>query len=223
MVVSASEGYRIWSPQYDATPNPLLALEMRVLEDRLGSVGGMRFLDAGSGTGRWMEWAAARGARVFGVDTCREMIVEAGRKPGLAGRTAMADVSAMPLPDGAFDLAICSFTLGYSRSAAAVLQELARIARQVIVSDLHPMAARAGWTRSFRAAGEIYELAHYAHSTEDLDAAAAAAGLVLQWRDEVSFGEPEREIFRRAGKERAFHDANQIPAVLLSAWNQSPG
>jgi SAM-dependent methyltransferase len=223
MVVNALEGYRLWSPQYDATPNPLLALEGRVLADRLGSVQGMRILDAGSGTGRWMEWAAVRGGRVFGVDACHEMIVEAARKPGLAGRTAMADVSAMPLSNDSFDLVLCSFTLGYSSSVLAVMEELARVAGQVVVTDLHPIAARAGWTRSFRAAGEMYELAHYPHSIEDLDAAADAAGLVLMWREEVSFGEPERDIFRRAGKERAFDDASRIPAVVLSAWNQSPG
>ena len=35
MVVSALEGHRIWSRQYDESPNPILALETRVLAPRL--------------------------------------------------------------------------------------------------------------------------------------------------------------------------------------------
>jgi hypothetical protein len=37
---------------------------------------------------------------------------------------------------------------------------------------------------------------------------------------EASFGEPEREIFRRAGKERAFDEACLLPAVLITLWRK---
>ncbi len=214
------DGYRLWSAQYDETPNALLALEMRVLSERLGAVDGKRVLDAGSGTGRWMQWAAARGARVFGIDACPEMVLMAERKPGLAGRSALADILRIPLRDDSADLALCSFTIGYLPSPGPVFRELARVCRQVIVSDLHPAAARAGWTRSFRAGDQIYELVHHEHSMEELDFCARSAGLTSQWRVEASFGEPEREIFRRAGKERAFDKARLVPAVLISAWQK---
>jgi SAM-dependent methyltransferase len=223
MVVSAIEGHRVWSRQYDGTPNPILALEMRVLSPRLGGVAGQRILDAGSGTGRWMAWAEQRGARVFGVDACREMLLESARKPGLAGRAALAELTGargIPIGSDAVDIAICSFTLGYLPSPGPLLRELARVSRFVIVSDLHPAAVRQGWTRSFRARGERYEMARHEHSIAELDEAAKAAGLVRKWRIEPPFGEPEREIFQRAGKEAAFDEASRLQAILITAWNK---
>jgi len=218
--IDAIDGYRIWSSAYDEAPNPLLALEMRILSDRIGSVDGSSILDAGSGTGRWMQWAASRGARVLGVDACREMVLKAERKPGLGGRSALADIRSIPLRDDAADLALCSFTMGYLPSPSPVFRELARISRQVIVTDLHPDAVRAGWTRSFRAGDRIHDLVHYAHSVAQLDDCAGSAGLTLKWRAESSFDEPERDVFRRAGKESAFDKARLVPAVLISIWQK---
>lgn len=222
-VLNAIEAYRIWSQDYDQTPNALLALEARVLAERLGGVAGRRIVDAGSGTGRWMEWAQRRGARAFGVDVCHEMILKAVHKPGLHGRSARADLNRIPFLNDAADLAICSFTLGYLPSIGPVMGELARIAQGVIVSDLHPGAALRGWTRSFRAGGELYEIRHYPHGPEELDAAARAAGLTPAWRVELSFGEAERGMFERAGKADAFAAASSIPAVLISSWTRSQG
>jgi len=218
--VGAVDGYRVWAAQYDEAPNALLALEMRVLSERIGAVGGSRILDAGSGTGRWMQWAAARGARVFGIDGSREMLQKAERKPGVGGRSALADIRSIPLRDDAVDLALCCFTIGYLPSPTPVFRELARVARQVIVSDLHPDAARAGWTRSFRAGDKIYEIVHYDHSIAELDDCARSAGLTLKWRAKTSFGEPEREVFRRAGKKSVFDKARLVPAVLVSLWQK---
>jgi malonyl-CoA O-methyltransferase len=221
-VVNAIEAYRIWSQEYDQTPNALLALESRVLSRRLGNISGRRILDAGSGTGRWMEWAQRCGARVFGVDACHEMILKATGKPGLEGRSALADLNRLPVCDDAADIAICSFTIGYLASAGPVLRELARVARRVIISDLHPGAVLRGWTRSFRAGGELYQVQHYSHSAEELEAAASEAGLTPEWRVEPSFGDAERGIFNRAGKEQMFEDSQGLPAVLITAWTRSP-
>ena len=220
VIVPVIEGYRLWSAGYDEGPNPLLALEMRVLSQRLGALDGLRVLDAGSGTGRWMAEAASRGAQVFGIDTCREMVLKAGRKPGLRGRSALADIRRIPLPADAFDLSLSSFTVGYLPFPGPAFRELARVAGRVIVSDLHPEAARAGWTRSFRVGNRNYEFVHYEHSIEELDGYAQSAGLVPEWRIEAAFAEPEREIFRRAGKEEAFEKTRNTPAVMISSWRR---
>ena len=214
------EGYRLWSADYDEGPNPLLALEMRILSERLGALDGLRVLDAGSGTGRWMAEVASRGARVFGIDTCREMVLKAARKPGLGGRSALADIRRIPLLNDVFDLSLSSFTVGYLPSPEPAFRELARVARRVIVSDLHPKAARAGWTRSFRVGNRSYEFVHYEHSIEELDGYARSAGLVPEWCIEAAFGEPEREIFRHAGKDDAFEKTRDIPAVLINSWRR---
>jgi malonyl-CoA O-methyltransferase len=219
-LISATEGYRLWAGCYDDADNALLALEMRALSGRMGDVNGRRILDAGSGTGRWMDWAQARGARVFGVDACREMVLKAEGKPTLGGRSALADIRTIPVHDNAVDIALCSFTMGYLPAPGPVFRELARVSRRVIVSDLHPDAARVGWTRSFRARNRVYQLLHYQHSMAELDDGARSAGLVAEWRLEVSFAEPEREIFRRAGRENVFDQACLVPAVLISVWRK---
>lgn len=218
--ISAADGFRLWADCYDETPNPLLALEMRLLAEKNLITPGMRVLDAGSGTGRWMSRAQRRGAHVFGIDACHEMVLRAERKTGLRGRSAIADICSIPLGDGAVDLAICSFTLGYVSRPAASLQELARVSQHIIVSDLHPDAVCAGWSRSFRSGHQRYELAHFNHHVDELDRCAGETGLDRVWRIEASFGEPERELFARGGKTDAFDEACSVRAVLITLWQK---
>lgn len=222
-IVTAIAGHRIWASRYDAGPNPLLALETRVLLEKLTVLPSSRFLDIACGTGRWMHWARQRGWHVLGIDACSEMLFEAARKPGLTGRLAVADACQVPLADGAADLTLCSFALSYVSSPHAAIAEMARVTRKgarVIVTDMHPAALAAGWTRSFRAAGQVFEMDHHLHPIAAQESAAASAGLTLEWRLEASFDEPEREIFAKAGKDSSFAELSQIPAVLAMCWSK---
>jgi ubiquinone/menaquinone biosynthesis C-methylase UbiE len=218
--IAAAEGYRLWSASYDRDLNPLLALEARVLGERLGSVAGACVVDAATGTGRWMEWARSRGACVFGVDLSPQMLAAAAAKTGLAGRVILADICALPFPSAFADLAICSFAAGYLPSIAALFHEMARVARRVVVSDLHPAAAQAGWTRSFRSGGATYELRQFQHSKLEIEDCARAARLTERWTVEAAFDEPERGIFESAGKGSNFAALRRFPAVLISAWER---
>jgi ubiquinone/menaquinone biosynthesis C-methylase UbiE len=224
MHVTALEGHRNWAPIYDEGPNPLLALETRILLDRLHPLSGSRFIDIACGTGRWMALVQRSAAQVLGVDFCPEMLREAQRKPGLAGCLSVADACRLPIGDGAADLTLCSFALGYLATPGDAIAEMARVSRRggrVIVSDMHPRALAAGWTRSFRSKGQSYEIDHHHHPIAALEAAAESAGLSLEWRVEASFGEPEREIFRRAGKNSSFPLLSRIPALLVMSWTKS--
>ena len=200
MPVTAAEGYRVWAAHYDEDPNPLLALEARLAAPFVAPLGGRRFLDVCTGTGRWMEYAALRGALVCGIDLCREMLLKAASKRALEGKLALADAGRLPFADASADIAVCSFGLGYLPSVRQAISEMARVARRVILSDLHPRAAAEGWRRGFRANGAAYELEYYAHSEHEIEQAARSAGLTLDGRIEAPFGEPERELFRRAGQ-----------------------
>jgi ubiquinone/menaquinone biosynthesis C-methylase UbiE len=222
--VTVIEGHRIWAPSYDAGPNPLLALETRVLLDRLSLFEGCRFLDVACGTGRWMQLARERGAQVFGTDLCPEMLQQASRKASLRGNLILADACHLPFANGVGNFTFCSFALGYFDSPLEAIAEMARVTRQgarVVVTDLHPCAVAAGWTRSFRADGEVYEIDHHSHSAAAWGDAAESAGLALEWRVDVTFGEPEREIFRQAGKDSQFSELSRIPAVLAMCWIKS--
>jgi ubiquinone/menaquinone biosynthesis C-methylase UbiE len=212
--------YRLWSATYDSDPNPVLALERRVLEERLIVTHVTRVLDLATGTGRWLEYATAKGASGFGVDLSPEMLARAAEK-GFAGRLVRATLSALPFPNDVADLAICSFALGYLRSPAAAFREMGRTCQRVIVSDLHPEAVRAGWVRSFRTGDGNWEIISHHHSRELLHHCAKAAGLRPAWQREAPFGEPERSIFEQAGKSAAFEAARQVPAILVSCWTRA--
>jgi ubiquinone/menaquinone biosynthesis C-methylase UbiE len=223
VLVSAVEAHRIWSASYDDDPNPLLALGMRVLSERLGPLQGLRVIDVACGTGAWMSAAVVDGANVVGVDLCEEMLAAAALKAGLNGRLALAHADRLPVVDGSVDLAVCSFAVSYFPSVSGALAEMARVVRsggRVVVADLHAAANDAGWKRAFRSEGCVYEIEHQSHSANQLNAAAEQLALRLTWQAETPFGEPERMIFQRAGKDSAFAQVSSIPAVHASCWTK---
>jgi ubiquinone/menaquinone biosynthesis C-methylase UbiE len=224
MRVTAIEGHRHWASRYDADLNPLLALETRLLAAKLSPSQAGYFLDVACGTGRWMQWARRSGSRAFGIDLCPDMLLEASRKPGVAGCITLADACHVPIAGGVADLTLCSFALGYMSSPDAAIAEMARITRkgaQVVIADLHPAALAAGWSRSFRSNGRLYEIDHYPHTSAAWETAAESAGLALDWRIDGTFGEPEREIFRQAGKGSLFAEVSCVPALLAMSWIKS--
>jgi hypothetical protein len=95
---------------------------------------------------------------------------------------------------------------------------MARVARRVIVSDLHPTAMLRGWTRSFRNGDRSCEIGHFCHSLADLNAPARAAGMTLEWTAEASFDLPEVPCFERAGKRALFEEVRKTPAVFAACW-----
>jgi SAM-dependent methyltransferase len=217
----AREGYALWAATYDRDPNPLLALEERVAARLLGTLAGLRVIDVCAGTGRWMSIAQTMGATVIGIDFSEHMLGRAAEKPALAGRVAAGDLSRLPLRAAAADLAICSFGMSYLDCCAAAFRELARVAPRVMVSDMHPAAHQAGWTRAFETASLTCRLAHYTHSFEALDAAAREAGLSTESSVEARFGEPERSIFAYARREHLFSSVSQIPAIFIKIWRRT--
>ena len=167
-----------------------------------------------------MAHALSRGAFAFGLDSCPEMLAIAARKNEISGRLIQADMRSVPLASGTADLAICSFGLGYLETIDDALSEMARVARRVVVSDLHPLAVRAGWSRSFRCGVRRYEIQHHPHSMAALSDAARSVGLTQDWKMEARFGEPERTVFEGAGKGELFSSAQQTPAVFAVCWKQ---
>jgi SAM-dependent methyltransferase len=218
VVVSSADGYRLWAPTYDGAPNPVLALEERMARTFFAEFQGRTVIDVGCGTGRWLRWLLERGALAFGIDASPEMLREAGKKPGLRAKLAVAEASYLPIADASADVTVCSFALSYVVAAHAAIGELARITKtggRVIISDLHPLAAAKGWNRSFQVGDDRYEIAFERHAVEELSLACAKAGLEIVTRHEAGFAEPERPIFARAGKEVSYLHLLGTPAVLV--------
>ena len=215
------EGHRLWAPVYDSKPNPLLALEGRVLRELLGPIPQRRFLDVACGTGRWMTYVHERGGIVFGADLCAEMLVEAHRKAVLRGTLVMADAGNLPFRSRFADVSLCSFAAGYLPNLDHAVAELARVTRtggKVIISDLHPEGVSNGWTRSFRLGPAHYEMQHFAPSVDRLRNAGERAKLRFQNQFDTCFGPQERPLFIELGKERQFAQVSAIPAVWIGVW-----
>lgn len=221
MRVSALEGHRHWAPLYDSEYNPLLALESRILRHFLWPIRSKCFLDVASGTGRWMTWLAQRGAHVFGVDVCAEMLEQAELKPLARSRSIIGDALHLPFATGIADTVLCSFAAGYFAHLKSGVAEMARAAKpggRVIISDLHPGGVASGWSRSFRVGAELFEMEHFSPSVEELRAAAQDADLQLQTQIDACFAESERGHFRAMGKENVYLQLARTPAVWIGIW-----
>ncbi len=112
--------------RYAKVFTPLTSLALAPLLDAAQVARGQRLLDIGTGPGVAAEAARARGAVVAGVDVSPRMIALARTEhPGIDFR--VAEVTALPFPDAAFETVICNFALGHFPKADAALAECVRV------------------------------------------------------------------------------------------------
>ena len=218
MRLSSPAAYRLWAPYYDAFPNPILALEERMITDLFSARVVRTVIDVGCGTGRSMLCYNSLQATAFGADPCPEMLAEANKKTGISGTVVQAEASQLPFATGIADVAVCSFTLSYVSELPRALRELARITRiggQIVISDLHPAAIGKGWTRTFRVGSETFEIEDAGYRDEEMLHACKDAGLRIQNTRESAFSEAEKLIFAAAGKEHLYSKVAGIPAVRV--------
>lgn len=221
--VSAIEGHALWAPLYNSGPNPLLHLERRSMNKFVGGLRPSVMIDVACGTGTWLLYFLHRGSTVFGVDVCEPMLREAEKHPSLRGYLALCDAEHLPFTALGADLVLCSMSLGYFPNLKLVFEEFHRVAlpgAYVAVSDLHPAAVTAGWTRSFKRDGHRYELTTHFHSLEEILQVAESVGLHARGQEDAYIGEPEFAFFSSAGKETLFHAVTGIPALRLWLWEK---
>jgi SAM-dependent methyltransferase len=119
----------------------------RVIVDGAAPVAGERVVDVGCGTGNAALLAAARGARVTGVDPAARLL-EVGREraaaDGLDVTFAPGEAASLPLPDGDVDLVLSVFGVIFAADAPAAAAELARVtapAGRIVLSAWTPEGA----------------------------------------------------------------------------------
>jgi len=222
--VSLVEAYDRWAASYDA-PNPLHALEERVMGLLLPSVAGKRVLDVACGTGRWLAKLLAWGARTgCGVDLSAGMLQRASAKLPLHGRVAQGACLALPFAAESADLIICSLAAGHVRNLSGLARELARVATpavDVFVTDFHPLAYAHGWRRTFDDGNEAVEVPSQAHTVERVRYAFEEQGFRAAIFAEPRMGEPEKDLFLRRGKTHLFAAACETPALYIFRFGRA--
>jgi ubiquinone/menaquinone biosynthesis C-methylase UbiE len=224
-MVAVEEGYRLWAPTYDTDPNPLLALEERILGALLTSFKGKDALDVACGTGRWLERLLMSGVRrAVAFDLSPAMLAVANAKLGLRQHLVRADCTALPFRSGVVDLMICSFALSHVPHPQWLARELASVARpgaDCYISDVHPAAYARGWRTGLRHAGRSVQITSFTRSVEQLREAFASQGFKLRRVIESSLGEPERPIFAQAGRGHLFDEAARMRALLICHFKRA--
>ena len=114
-------------------------------------------LDIACGEGRLSRELRQRGHRVIGVDSSPSLLA-AAREADPDGELLLADASALPIEDGAADLAVASMVLMTVDDMPAVVSEVARVLSpggRFCIAVLHPLDT---WRD---AGGSYFELTPY--------------------------------------------------------------
>jgi SAM-dependent methyltransferase len=118
---------------------------------------------------------------------------------------------------------LASFLLSYMPHIPAFAGEIARILRPggtLIISDLHPDATTYGWRRTFRSAGNLFEIATFPYTFLDLIVGMHTAGFRLELIDEPCFGEEEAAIFCENGMLERFRQVQSLPVIYWARFSR---
>ncbi len=105
---------------------------------------GQRALDLGSGTGKLALPLESAGCRVLATDSSPAMLLEASRKAKeskIGIGFAVMDGHNLALPDGGWDIVVCSRVLMHVVKPERLVAELCRVSRGKVVFDFPPSSS----------------------------------------------------------------------------------
>lgn len=218
--LSNAEAYDLWAVSYPPLPhNPLMRAEQEALLALCPDVAGRRVLDLACGSGRYGLLLKQRGAAlVVGSDLSGGMLARAP-----LDLRVRADMMRLPFADASFDVVVSGLAVGHADDLDGWMAGVSRVLApggELLYSDFHPDAARAGMTRSFSDAdGRRHELLHALYDIDAHRAAAERAGLRLQARRTVRVG---RELSEDFSGSQAFYARWDGLAVVLALRMAKP-
>ena len=181
------EGYDRWAETYDATPNPLVALDRRVTMAALSPHAGERVLDAGCGTGAHLAALGRASSRAVGLDFSRGML-RVAQKNAPRAALARADLNReFPVRRRAFDAVLSALVSEHLADLQRFFAEALAVLRdggRLVFSAFHPELARAGVEANFERDGTEYRLGAEHYTVADyLDHIWDAGFRNLDWRE----------------------------------------
>jgi SAM-dependent methyltransferase len=172
-------GYDRWSEAYDATPNPLVALDRRYTIPLLRPRPGERILDAGCGTGANLRVMLRSGSDPVGVDFSAGML-RVARHRLASVPLAQADLDRdLPLRSRVFDAVLCALVGEHLTNPARFFREAFAAlltGGRFVFSVFHPELAAAGIEANFERGGVEYRLGAHRHTVADYLTAIEDAG-----------------------------------------------
>src|SRR5262249_42130090 len=155
------EGYDLWAEAYDATANPVVALDRRYTIAHLRPRNSERILDAGCGTGGNLRRIVEAGGGLVGLGFSPGLLRGAQRSvPGVP--LAQADLHHdLPLRRSRFDGFLCALVSEHLQNLRTLFAEAFAVVRKggrLVFSAFHPDVARAGVEANFEQAGVEYRL-----------------------------------------------------------------
>ena len=174
-------GYDLWSRQYDQTANPIVYLDRRCALQALQPQAGEWILDAGCGTGVYVQALQQQRVNAVGVDFSRGMLGVA-RSAAPASRLVSGDLHAsLPFRSASFDAVLCCLVSEHLQRLDVFFAEAHRLllpGGRLVFSAFHPGLALAGVEANFEISGVEYRLGAETHSTEDFRREMQRAGFV---------------------------------------------
>jgi len=123
-----------WGPLWGARASAWAEVEDRQLPTyeeaihRVGIGAGMRVLDVGCGTGRFLQAAADVGADAWGLDASEELL-EIARDRVPAADLSLGDMQALPYAEDTFDVVTGFNSFFFASDLESALREAGRVAR----------------------------------------------------------------------------------------------
>lgn len=175
--------YRTISRFYDAVVEPTTAPLRKIGLSLHRPRPGMTVLDVGCGTGSHLALYAAEGCAISGIDLSPSMLDRARRRLGADADLHLADATAIPFADDAFDLVLASMFIHELDPPirSQVIADIARVVRKsgrVLIIDfavgdrtLKGKLARSISTIVERAAGKAHfdNFRHFAKTNGIID------------------------------------------------------
>jgi malonyl-CoA O-methyltransferase len=214
IATSTLEAYEHWAPVYPPVAhNPLMRAEQRSMLEVLPDVDGMRVLDLACGSGRYSHLLRdANAAQVVALDFCMPMLEQVG----VADRVR-ASMMQLPFQSAMFDTVVSGLAVGHATDIRLWMSEVARVLRpegNLLYSDFHSAAIRAGMTRSFKDAADVtWTVPHQVYDLSCQMDAMAAAGLAVETVRELRMGMELNEAF--PGSEQVYRKWYGVPVVLI--------